>query len=197
MQAGEASPALPDTVPDPFLSQVTQAQAELAEAVERAGLGRDPYRFLVGALAHALGVFPVFVERLESAIEHARQPVDPAALARLEAAAASGAARRAAELARVQAWRTMLLYGGVFALGMMLATGGGFAWGRMSVQQTERDLVAAFADGPEAAATWATLMRNNNVLHSLSMCKGPQAYKDQNGRQVCLLPLYVETGSQP
>jgi len=81
-----------------FAAQIRQAQAELADSVERAGLARDPYRFVTGAIAHTLGVFPSVLERLEGAVERARQPVDPAALQRLETAAASGAAKRAAEL---------------------------------------------------------------------------------------------------
>lgn len=113
---------------DPFADLVRQAQDDLAQGVERAGLARDPYRFLMGALSHALGVFPAFVQRLDGAIDHARQPVDPAAvertIERLEKAAARGADLRAADLARAHNRRTLVTYGGAFAVGILVAAGG-------------------------------------------------------------------------
>lgn len=193
--AGAAPPSLPGAGPDPFLALVAQAQAELAEAVERAGLGRDPYRFLVGALAQTLGVFPSFVGRLDAAVEHARQPMDPAALARLEAAAAIGAARHTAEIARAHARRTALLFSVSLISVAIIASSAGFMWGRTKVQDTERRLAAAFTDGAEAASHWVTLMENNDLPRALSLCTGARTYTDQTGRKACLFSLYLEAPS--
>ena len=118
--------------------------------------------------------------------------MDPAALARLEVAAASGAARRAAELTRAYTRRTALLAAISLVAVMTFAVGGDFFWGRATVQQTERRLAAAFSDGADAADRWATLMENNDLLHAMSFCTGKRSYSDQTGRKVCLLALYID-----
>ena len=191
-ERAQPSENLSGAAPDPFLAQVTQAQADLAEAVERAGLGRDPYRFLIGALAHTLDIFPVFIGRVTAAAEHVRQPIDAAVLERFEAAAAKGASRRTADLAYAHMRRTTFLYASSLVAGMVLAAGLGFAGGRMTVQPTDRRLAAAFRDGPDAAESWATLMENNDLPHALSSCTGARSYTDQTGRKVCLMALFVD-----
>ena len=75
---------------------------------------------------------------------------------------------------------------------MALAAGGGFVWGRTTVQQSERRLAAAFSDGPDAANRWAKLMENNDLPQALSYCTGTRTYADQTGRKVCLVGLYVD-----
>jgi hypothetical protein len=71
-----------------------------------------------------------------------------------------------------------------------------YFWGRaaerVAVQETGQRLAAAFQDGPAAAATWATLMENNDVTRALDYCTGPRSYTDAGGRHVCQVPLYVE-----
>ncbi len=52
---GAPPPAAADD--EAFAALVLEAQVSLAQGVERAGLGRDPYRFMMGALAQALGDF--------------------------------------------------------------------------------------------------------------------------------------------
>lgn len=184
---------------DPFVALVMQAQNDLAQSVTKAGLGRDPYRFLMGALSHALGVFPALVRRLDGAIDHARQPLDPVAVEqaveRLERSAVRGADQRAAELARAHNLRTLLIYGGAFAVGILAAAGGGFLGGwtaaKASVHQTEQQLTLAFRDGPGAAATWATLMRSNSVALAVASCTGA-AVKVVEGRRACSIPMWLD-----
>ncbi len=196
-ERGASPPAAADD--EAFAALVLEAQASLAQGVEKAGLGRDPYRFMMGALAQALGVLPAFMGKLDGAIDQARQPVDPAAVeqavVRLEQAAVRGADRRAAELARSRNRRTLLTYGGTFAISILTAAGGGFAWGQASanaaVHQTEQQLALAYRDGPSAAAIWANLMRSNDANLMLAACTG-LAVKTLEGRKACNLPMWLE-----
>jgi hypothetical protein len=186
---------------DEFATQIRQAQDELSESVERAGLARDPYRFVVGAIAHTLGVFPSVLQRLERAVERARQPIDPASLERLEAAAASGAARRAAELARASNLRTFLLAGTITACTLLATGAGGYWWGRHAqveaIVSTEAGLAAtAFRDGPAAAASWLNLMRSNDVDIMLATCTG-KAVVVVDGRRACGLAAWLDPPPNP
>ena len=198
----EASPphALDD---EAFAALVQEAQADLVQGVEKAGLGRDPYRFVIGALAQALGVLPVFMGRLDGALDHARQPVDLAvversmtqAIDRLEKASARGVNRHALELVRAHNLRTLLIYGGAFVGAVLAAVGGGFVWGQASansaVHETEQQLALAFRDGPSAAATWAKLMTWNDVTSSMATCTS-NSVKPIDGRRACALPVWIE-----
>jgi hypothetical protein len=203
-QAASQRGALPPAAVDDeaFAALVLDAPASLAQGVEKAGLGRDPYRFMMGALAQALGVLPAFIGKLDGAIDQAWQPVDPVAVeqavVRLEQAAVRGADRRAAELARSRNRHTLLTYGGVFAIGILAAASLGFAWGQASanatVHQTEQQLALAFRDGPSAAATWATLMRSNDANSMLATCTG-LAVKTLEGRKACNMPVWLDPPS--
>ncbi len=194
---GASPPAAADD--EAFAALVLEAQASLAHGVEKAGLGRDPYRFMMGALAQALGVLPAFIGKLDGAIDQVRQPVDPVAVeqavVRLEQAAVRGADRRAAELARSRNRRTLLTYGGAFAVGILAAVGGGFLWGQASanaaVLQTNQQLALAFRDGPSAAAIWANLMRSNDANMLLATCTG-LAVKTLEGRKACNAPIWLD-----
>ena len=185
-----------------FAALVLEAQASLAHGVEKAGLGRDPYRFMMGALAQALGVLPAFMGKLDGALDHARQPIDPGAVERaverLEQAAVRGADRRAAELARSHSRSTLLTYGGTFAIGILAAAALGFAWGQATanaaVHHTEQQLALAFRDGAGAAATWATLMRSNDANLLLAACTGP-AVRTLDGRRACNMPVWLDLPS--
>jgi len=185
-----------------FAALVLEAQASLAQGVERAGLGRDPYRFMMGALAQALGVLPAFMGKLDGAIDQARQPIDPVAVeqavVRLEQAAVRGADRRAAELARSRSYRALGIYGGGSLAAVLLAVGAGFVWGQASanaaVHQTEQHLALAFQDGPGAAAAWANLMRSNDANLMLAACTG-LAVKTLEGRKACNMPIWLDPPS--
>jgi len=188
----------PDPV-DTFTAKVREAQADLQHGIDRAGLRDDPFRHPLQALSGVMGLFPDLVEQLTGAVEQARQPLDPAAVERtverLEQAAVRGADRRAAELARSRNRRTLLTYGGTFAISILAAAGGGFAWGQASanaaVRQTDQQLALAFRDGPSAAATWVNLMRSNDANLMLAACTG-LAVKTLEGRKACNLPMWLE-----
>ena len=197
-------PALDDAA---FAALVLDAQASLAEGVEKAGLGRDPYRFLMGALSQALGVLPAFMGKLDGAIDHARQPVDPVALERsmvlvverLERAAARGVNQHMLAMVRAHNLRTLLLYGGAFVAAVLVALGGGFWWGQASangsVHETEARLAQAFQAGPGAAVAWANLIQWNDINGSLASCKS-DAGRVEAGRRACAVPLWIEPPSQ-
>ena len=120
----------------------------LQHGIDRAGLRDDPFRHPLQALSSVMGLFPDLVGQLACAIDHARQPIDPAgvdrAVERLEKAAVRGADQRAAELARSRNRRTLLICGGVLLAAVLAAGGVGFAGGQASanaaVYQTEQQL---------------------------------------------------------
>ena len=184
---------------DTFAAKVQAAQADLQLGIDRAGLRDDPFRHPMQALSCVMGLFPDLVGRLDGAIDHARQPIDSAAVERaverLETAAVRGADRRAAELARSRNRRTLLIYGGGLLSAVALSGSVGFAWGQAltnaAIYQTEQQLALAFRDGPSAAATWATLMRSNDAGLALAGCKG-SVVKVIEGRRACNIPLWLD-----
>ena len=184
---------------DTFAAKVREAQADLQHGIDRAGLRDDPFRHPLQALSGVMGLFPELVGHLTGAVEQARQPIDPAAVERaverLETAAVRGADQRAAELARSRNRRTLLVYGGAFAVGILVAGSLGFAWGQAAanatVYQTQQQLALAFRDGPGAAAVWATLMRSNDANVMLATCTG-LAVKTIEGRKACNMPVWLD-----
>lgn len=123
--------------------------------------------------------------------------IDPAALVRLEEAAADGASRRARDLARAHNWRTMLLTGAVVAAGVVIASFAGYMAGRNSAVATVSAVqAAAVRDGPEAAAMWAALMAANDGKLVAQTCKETGARSD-GGRRACVLGLWTEPPINP
>ncbi len=193
---------------------VRHAQAELERAVREGGLSKDPMRLPLGALAVTLGaqhqlhlanvrqlraVASDIEQQLSTALETARQPADPAAVDRLEKAAARGADRRSAELARAHNLRTLLTYGGAFVAAVVAAAIGGAVWDHSNqvatVRSTEAGVSAAFRDGPAAAASWLNLMNWNDPVEALTACKGINL-KVIEGRRACGLPLWLDPPTQ-
>jgi hypothetical protein len=105
-----------------FAGRIQEAQRQLSESVAVAGLQRDVYRFPLEALAIVIGTFPQFVTRLEAT----RQPFAAEDLRRLERAAATGADRRAMELARAANRRTALIGAGVLTAALLIGAGAGY-----------------------------------------------------------------------
>ena len=177
---------------DQVLAGILAAQADLDGAVAKAGMTGDPIRYLLAASSAGLGAFA-------SGIQAIRQPLDSGtverAVERLEKAAVRGADQRAAELARSRNHRTLLIYGGVFAVGIMAAAGGGFLWGQASanaaVRQTEQQLALVFRDGPGTAAAWTNLMRSNDAGLMVATCTG-LAVKTIEGRRACNMPVWLD-----
>ncbi|MGI4944674.1 MAG: hypothetical protein ACRYHQ_29650 [Janthinobacterium lividum] len=205
--ASEQEVSLPPAADDAFAALVHDAQASLTESIEKAGLGRDPYRFPMGALAQALGVLPAFMSNLDAAVDYARQPVNPAvlernmeqAVQRLAQAASRGADRHTVQMVKARNLRTMLTYGGTFIIAVLAAAGGGFFWGQASanaaVHETEERLAQAFQAGPGAAANWANLMRWNDINAALATCTA-DAVRTVNGRRACFPPLWIDPPQQ-
>ncbi len=188
-----------------FEAAVLAAQADIQSSVEKAGLRDDPYRYPLAALSHALGLFPGFIQQVRRASEEGRSPLEAAAVARVEKAAAAGAARYGADLARAQARRTAMLAGAILA-GSVLTTAavfgfGGYWWGHSAavaqVHETEAGLIAAFEGGPDAAAGWMTLMQLNDAKAVLAACAGDRGFTDPSGRRACNAPLWVDAGKPP
>ena len=76
---------------------VREAQERIARAIRVGEMRGDPLCDVLEAISTSLGVQ---LQLHEAAAERAQLPADPAALVRLEEAAATGADRRAAKLAR-------------------------------------------------------------------------------------------------
>jgi hypothetical protein len=172
---------------------ILDAREALAQAVQKGNLTRDPLRFALRGISDALGAFLV-------GIEATRQPIDPAAQAEMVrqviAAAAAGANKEAARLARTHNRRTVLMAALTLFGVAGVATGGGYVWGQASaaanIQMTTVELATAFRDGPAAARSWLELMRNNDVRLALQHCTGQAIWTDQ-GRQACALPVWLDT----
>lgn len=137
------------------------------------------------------------MEGMAAAIEEAKGPVDPAGVVRLEQAAATGAARRAAELARAHTWRTIIIVAAVLVGAVVISGAGGYWVGRRSQLVTEADLpAAAFRDGPAAADTWLNLMRANDGNAVRAACAASTTVTD-GGRKACGVGLWVEPPANP
>ena len=214
-EEGAQAPDLP-AMESRLRQQVQDAQRRMAHAVTVGTLRDDPLADVIGAVSQSLAVqcelhlscvreyraaAAHLDQQLRTAVEEARQPLDPAALVRLEKAAVTGADRRAADLAQSHDRRTLLLGGLAAVVGLAAAAGGGVLWGTAteaaSVHETEQRLAAAFADGPNAAAAWVNLMEQNDVLKALGTCKGTRAFIDQSGRKACALPVFLEPVVRP
>ena len=106
--------------------------------------------------------------------------------------------RHLVQMVRAHNLRTLLIYGGAFVGAVLIALGGGFWWGQASanaaVRETEAQLAQAFQAGPAAAATWANLMRWNDIAGSMASCKN-DAGRSETGRRACAVPLWIEPPS--
>jgi hypothetical protein len=152
---------------DAFVALVSEAQASLAQGVEKAGLGRDPYRFMMAALAEALGVLPAFVRRLDGTVEHARHPMDAEMRDKIVAVYERQARLERQDrlaLARTGAWkgwrRRVLISAGIVLV--LLGEGAGLF-----------------------AAGWS----HGAVARVAELCQG-SAVREQDGGQTCAFWLF-------
>lgn len=184
--------ASPDTT-------VANAQAELEHAAVRAGLVNDPLGHVIKAFSVAIGAMRDLsnqgVEAVEAATDAARQPLDATTredmVRRVVEAAAVGARNEVLRLSR----RTLMVAVASVA-GLMIASGvTGWFIGSTSlaarVASQEASVLAAFRDGPEAGAIWATLMASNDGRLVAQTCKETGARSD-GGRRACVLGLWTE-----
>ena len=171
-------------------AEIEAAQADLQSSINRAGLRDDPFRHVLQALSGILGVFP-------RVIEEARQPVDPGSVGRVEAAAAAGAERRVAALARAHNLRTVMSAATGLVGALIIGAGCGYWVGRNSQLVTKSEVeAAAFRDGPNAADTWLNLMRANDGRVVRAACAASTAVTDGN-RRACALGLWIEAPNNP
>ncbi len=186
------APLSPDTL-------VTSAQAELDHAAVRAGLVNDPLGHVIKAFSIAIGAMRDLssqsIKAVRTVADEARQPMDAGARAdminRVVEAAAAGARSEVRSLSR----RTLMV-AMVSVAGLMVASGlCGWFIGSSSqaarVASHEASVLAAFRDGPDAAAIWATLMADNDGRLVAQTCKETGARSD-GGRRACVLGLWTE-----
>lgn len=190
---------------------VAKAREALARAVELGGLKGDPLGAALDAISLSLGAqhamhlaharhYGDVAEELDrrgaELVERVRQPLDPGALVRLEKAAASGAARQAATLARAFALRTGLVAALAWGASVAGGIGGGYQWGardaRAAVNETEHGLAEAFRAGPQDAATWLALMRVNDIRAAVQACEHDSQWTDKAGRRACSLRVWLD-----
>lgn len=192
-------PGLPS--PD---TTVASAQAELDRAAVRAGLVNDPLGHVIRAFSVAIGAMRDLsdqsVEAVRTVADEARQPMDAEArenmVKRVVEAAAAGARGEVLRLSR----RTLMIAVASVA-GLMTACGiaGWFVGSSLQlarVASQEASVLAAFRDGPEAAAIWATLMAANDGRLVAKICKETGARSD-GGRRACVLGLWTEPPPNP
>lgn len=130
-----------------FEVAIEAAVAELDRSVMEAGLNDDPLRHPLAALALFLRAQrQLYVDdkaAREQQIAASRRPIGDEDMRRLTRAAANGAERRAAELARAANWRTQLL-GGIAALVLIGgAFGAGWYWRATPAQAAVTNCVRA------------------------------------------------------
>lgn len=197
-----ASAPLPGQ-PSPDMT-VASAQAELEHAAVRAALVNDPLGHVIKAFSVAIGAMRDLsnqsVEAMRVVTDEARQPLDADARAdmvnRVVEAAAAGARGEVRSLSR----RTLMVAVASVA-GLMVASGlCGWFIGSSSqaakVASHEASVLAAFRDGPESAAIWATLMAANDGRLVAQTCKETGARSD-GGRRACVLGLWTEPPPNP
>ena len=131
MRSG-GDPSSDPSLPPEMDQVIAEARAEMDRLVELGGLQNDPIRHPIQALSVHLGALHTLMltssRTLAKQIEAARQSINDEDIRRLSQAAASGAERRAAELARSANRRTVAIAtASVLAL-MGASAVGGWWW---------------------------------------------------------------------
>jgi hypothetical protein len=102
-----------------FASRVEAAQKAMAEAVTKAGLQPDPFRFPLESLAMTVGLFSELIQHLEAA----RQPVRDEELRK---AVTRGVADCATETVRALNVRNAVLGAGLLMAALLIGAVGGY-----------------------------------------------------------------------
>ena len=181
---------------DAFSAAVKAAQEDIAQGVEKAGLRNDPIRYPLAAISTVLGLFPDFLRYMHDTVEEARQPLDAAALARMERAVAEGASRASSALVRAHNRRSVIVGSLVVALFVGVGLGGGYWWGRSDAitrfHLSEAGFAAMMHDSPAAATGWLALARVNDYDTLMGACHGSRGFVTDEGRHACLAPLWMD-----
>ncbi|HTJ59463.1 MAG TPA: hypothetical protein VL418_18160 [Devosiaceae bacterium] len=72
----------------------------------------------------------------------------------------------------------------------------GFASGQAHGEVVGNTISAAMAAGPNAAAAWVGLMKDNDPVRALSVCK-QSVSTDAHGRRYCAMPVWLDPPSVP
>ena len=132
----------PDESIEAFERQTAEAQAEIANSIERAGLRRDVLRHPLEAISTAIGLFPGFLRRIEAASTPAPRAakIEPRTREEIEEMARMighrvefTIERLAGGRVQAQVRRMALTLVGFLLLGAIVAGGFGF-WGGSSWQ---------------------------------------------------------------
>ncbi len=181
---------------DAFSAAVKAAQEDIAQGVEKAGLRNDPIRYPLAAISTVLGLFPDFLRYMHDTAEEARQPLDTAALARMEKAAAEGASRASSALVRAHNQRSVVVGSLVVALFVAAGLGGGYWWGRSDAITRFHLSEAGFAnlmhDSPTVATGWLALAGRNDYDTLMATCHGASGFTTPEGRHACLAPIWLD-----
>jgi hypothetical protein len=172
-----------------FQTLILQTRAELEESIERAGLARDPYRYVLGALSHTLEVLGRVAEQARGG---GGQAIDQAAIVRISEAAAAAADRSAGKLVAWRLRRTLVVAASMLIATLVVGALCGYWAGRQSQLMTEAGVTtAAFRDGADAAYTWLNLMQSNDGRAVRAACAASTAASN-GGRKACAIGLWVE-----
>ena len=175
---------------------IKAAQDDIHAGVEKAGLRNDPIRYPLAAISTAIGLFPDFLRQMQDTAERARQPLDAAALARMEKAAAEGASHASAALVRAHNRRSVIIGSLVLAGCIAAALAGGYWWGRREAiwrfSVAEAGFASLMRDQPEAATAWLQVAQLNDLPKVLAICRDKNPIVQPDGRRACLAPLWLE-----
>jgi hypothetical protein len=191
-------PPGPELAPEPeeLSEAISHAQHELERAVREGGFSKDPMRLPLGALAVTLGaIHKLFVATVtqfrstartldQRAAEIIRHPIPPDAMARLEKAAATGADRRAAELARAHNLRSVLIKVAMIVGALLIGIGIGYETANSRLTAAVAGLNRELA-GPEARQ-WLTLIQDNDIVRADRSCGS------QGGGTACSFELWTD-----
>jgi len=136
---------------------VREAQERIARAIRVGEMRGDPLCDVLEAISTSLGVQ---LQLHEAAAERAQLPADPAALVRLEEAAATGADRRAAKLARAHTLRATLFGLAVVIGAVMMAGAGAVWWG----QRTQAAAITSIEAGVGARSGTAPMRQRSGSV---------------------------------
>ncbi len=199
--------------------KVEGAQTALARAIAKANLTGDPLGPALEAMSDTLGAqlalhqantghFRDVTDRLDVSVADAIQKGERALDAKRIAIVEALAPELAKQTERsVRAWnrtvtlKTAISYGAfavVLAFGVgMAGYGAGWQAGHTSALDASGALAGALHQaGPDAEAALVGMVRANNMPEAWGQCR-KSATLDQQGRRVCLMPMWVEPEGQP
>jgi hypothetical protein len=199
--------------------KVETAQNALIRAIAKAHLSNDPLGQALEAMSESLGAqlalhqantghFRDVTARLDRSVTEAvlcgEQALNIKRIAIVEALAPELARQTARS---VRAWnrtvtvKAALSYGAfavslAFGIGMA-GYGAGWQAGHGSALDDARALTGALHQaGPDAESALASMVRANNMPAAWARCRN-SASLDQQGRRVCVMPMWVEPAGQP